>query len=103
MTISVKPVYMGQLGPIKGGDVEDYYFDITNDLDTGDTISSVTYVVTNAAGTVQTGAISGSSEAAGKSTFRITAPSTAGAYTITATFTLSDSRKLTRIAALWVV
>lgn len=103
MTISAKPVYMGQLGPIKGGDVEDYYLDITADLDTGDAISSVTYVVTNAAGTTQAGAVSGSSESAGKSTFRITAPALAGTYTITATFTLSDARKLTRIAALWVV
>jgi hypothetical protein len=103
MTTAAKPVYMGQLGPIKGGDIEDYYFDITNDLDTGDSISSVAYVVTNSAGTVQADAISGSSEAAGKSTFRITAPALAGTYTITATFTLSDSRKLTRFAALWVI
>ncbi len=103
MTINAKPVYMGQLGPIKGGDVEDYYLDITSDLDTGDTISSVSYVVTNAVGTVQSSAISGSSESGGKSTFRITAPALAGTYTITATFTLSDARKLTRIASLWVV
>jgi len=103
MTTSASPVYMGQLGPIKGADIEDYYLDITADLDAGDTISSVAYAVTNSAGTVQAGAISGSSESGGKSTFRITAPTTAGSYTITATFTLSDSRKLTRIAALWVV
>jgi hypothetical protein len=97
------PIYMGQLGPVKAGDAPDEYLDIAEDLAAGETVSSVAFTVTNAAGTVVSGVVGAHTDGGTRTDFRVAAPATAGMYTITAVFTISDGQKLTRTASLWVV
>jgi hypothetical protein len=97
------PVRMGDFDPIHAGDIVDLYLDIAADLVTGETVSSVVFVVTTSAGVVVAGVISGNTESAGRTDFRVTAPATAGSYTLTAVFTISDGQKYTRTADLWIV
>lgn len=96
------PVYMGRFDPIKVGDIVDLYLDIAADLATGETISSVAFTVTNGTGGTVANVVGNHTETATRTDFRVTAP-TAGAYTLTAVFTISDGQKLTRIANLTVV
>lgn len=96
------PVYMGGFGPAKVGDIVDLYLDITADLVTGETISSVVFTVTDSAGETVANVIGNHTETATRTDFRVTAP-TAGAYVLTAVFTISDGQKFTRIANLTAV
>jgi hypothetical protein len=97
------PVYMGRFAPIKAADIVDLYLDIAADLGVGETISSVAFTVKDAAAATVAGVVSDNTETATRTDFRVTAPATAGAYTLTAVFTISDGQKLTRISDLWIV
>ena len=96
------PIYMGQLGPAKAGDSEDFYLDIAADLATGETIANVDFTVTDAEGATVAGVVGAHTETDTRTDFRITPPA-AGMYTITAEFTSSSGEVLTRTADLWVV
>lgn len=99
----VKPVYLGRYSPAFAGDVEDFGIDVTADLATGETLSSVAFTVKNAAGTVQAGAVTAQTVASPRVDYRLAIPATADTYTITAVCTMSDGRELTYQADLWVV
>jgi hypothetical protein len=98
-----KPVYMGKFRPMKASDVEDRYLDITGDLTTGETISSVTFAVVDSAGDAVTGVTSNTSLSDARVGFRVTAPATAGVYTLTAVCVISDGQTVTREATIIVV
>ena len=98
-----KPVHIGRFPAIRAGKTDDYGIDYTNDLATGETLSSVTYVVTDSAGATVAGVVTASTIASPIGHFRFTAPATAGAYLVTATPLFSDGRELVRTADLWVV
>ena len=102
MTFYPAPVYMGQLGPVRVGDIVDKYLDIAEDLVTGETVASVAFTVTNALGATVADVVGAHTDAGTRTDFRITAP-VAGMYTMTAVFTISDGQKITRLADLWVV
>ena len=102
MTYYAAPVYMGQLGPVKAGDIVDEYLDIALDLVTGETVASVAFTVANALGVTVPDVVGAHTDAGTRTDFRITAPA-AGMYTLTAVFTISDGQKITRLADLWVV
>lgn len=98
-----KPVYMGKLRVMKASDVEDRYLDIAGDLASGETVASVTFTVTNAAGEAVSGVTSNTSISGTRVDFRVTAPATAGKYTLSAEFAISDSQSITREAIISVV
>jgi hypothetical protein len=87
---------------MEAGDILDLYLDIAADLVTGETISSVAFTVKDSAGTTVAGVVGAHTETTSRTDFRLTAP-VAGAYTLTAVFTISDGQKITRHAGLWVV
>ena len=97
------PVYIGAYSPAFAGDSDDFAIDVTNDLATGETLSSVTFSVTNSAGTVQAGAVTAQTIASPLVSFRMTLPGTADTYTIKAVCTMSDSRVVTHTASVRVV
>lgn len=97
------PVHLGQFPAVKAGDIVDRYIDIAKDLESGETVSSVAFTATNAAGAIVAGVVTGHTETATRTDFRLALPSTAGSYTLTAVFTISDGQKITKTAALWVV
>jgi hypothetical protein len=98
-----KPVHLGRYSPAHAGDIEDFGIDVTADLASGETLSSVTFTVTNAAGVVQAGAVTAQTVASPVVSYRVAVPATVGVYTIAAVCTMSDGRKLTYTADLWVV
>lgn len=97
------PVYMGTFEAIHTGDIRDLYLDISADLATGETISSVVFTVTNSAGATVAGVVTDSTVSDTRVDFRITAPATAGNYTLTCVFTINDGQKLTRHATITLV
>ena len=101
--MSIRPVYIGTYSPAHAGDVEDLAIDVTNDLATGETLSSVVFTVTNGAGTVQAGAVTAQTVVSPLVSFRMTIPATVDTYTITAVCTMSDERVVTHTASLRVV
>lgn len=101
MTYTV-PVYVGKFAPVRAGDIVDLFVDITADLTGGDTIATVTLAVTDAENEAVAGVVGNHTETDARTDFRVTAP-TAGAYVLTAVFTISDGQKLTRVANLTVV
>lgn len=96
------PVYVGKFAPVRAGDIVDLFVDITADLTGGDTIATVTLAVTDAENEAVAGVVGNHTETDTRTDFRITAPA-AGAYVLTAVFTISDGQKLTRVANLTVV
>jgi hypothetical protein len=96
------PVYLGQFPAMEAGDILDLYLDIDADLVSGETISSVAFTVTSAAGVAVVGAVGAHTETTSRTDFRLTAPA-AGGYLGTAAFTISDGQKITRHFGLWVV
>jgi hypothetical protein len=96
-----EPVYVGAYDPIKAGDVIDLYLDISADLETGESISSVTLALTGPSGPVS-GAIAAHSETATRTDFRVNAPA-AGKYQLSAVFIISDGQKITREAGIRTV
>jgi hypothetical protein len=96
------PIYLGQFDATVAGDVVDRYIDIAADLAVGETIASVVFTVRTAAGVVTPAVISDDTLTATRVDFRITAPA-AGAYVLSAAFTVSDGQVLTRTADLWIV
>lgn len=106
-----KPIYLGTFGPFKAGDVLDRHIALSigtgadgeiADLVTGEAISSVAFAVTNAAGETVASVIGAHTETDTRTDFRITAPA-AGAYTLTATFTIDDGQQITRTATIRTV
>lgn len=104
MSVNPRPVHLGQFPAVKAGDIVDRYIDITEDLESGETVSSVAFTVVNAAtGATAAGVVTGHTETDNRTDFRLALPSTAGMYTLTAVFTISDGQKITKTATLWVV
>ena len=99
----VAPVYMGSLEPMKVGSIVDRYLDIAADLVAGETVATATYAVTDAAGTAVIGVVSAGSYAGTRADFRMTAPATAGTYTLAVTFTVSDGQSVKKEARFRVV
>jgi len=102
MTLA-KPIYLGRYDAAYAGDIEDFGIDVTADLASGETLSSVVFSVANKAGTVQAGAVTAQTVASPRVDYRLAIPATADTYTITAVCTMSDGRELTYQADLWVV
>lgn len=103
MTTYPKPVYVGKFDPVRPGDIIDLYIDISADLATGEAISSVTFTTTDADGTPVAGMVGAHTETSSRTDFRVTAPATAGAYDISAEFTIDDGQQITHIAKIAVV
>jgi hypothetical protein len=97
------PVYVGRFDPVRAGDIVDLYIDITADLADGETVSSCAFTVTDSAAATVANVVTGHTETAARTDFRIAAPATVGNYQIAAVFTISDGQKLTRTAAIRVV
>jgi hypothetical protein len=93
------PIYIGRFPAIKAGDIQDLYIDIEADLVTGEAIDSVAFTVTDSDGDTVAEVVGVHNETDTRTDFRITAP-VAGAYTLTAVFTIDDGQKITRIAKL---
>jgi hypothetical protein len=93
---------MGQFDPMKAGSIIDQYLDIAADLAAGETITSVVFLVTDAAGATVANVVGAHTETTSRTDFRVTAPA-AGAYTVKATFTINDGQVFPRYAGLWVV
>ena len=103
-----KPVFMGKFRVMKAStalepSAEDRYLDIVGDLATGETVSAVACAVTNSAGEAVAGVISNTSISGTRVDFRVTAPTTAGQYTLSALFTISDGQSIPREAIILVV
>ena len=98
----IPPVHLGRFAAMKAGDVLDRYIDIAGDLVTGESVSSVAYTVTDAAGEPVADVVTASTESGTRSDFRLTVPD-AGAYTLTAVFTIDDGQEITKTASLWSV
>ena len=103
MATYTKPVYMGKLRAMKASDVEDRYLDIAGDLASGETVSSVVFTIKDSAGVTVAGVVSNTSISGTRVDFRVTAPATAGQYTLSAEFAISDSQSITREATISVV
>ena len=97
-----QPVYLGRFRAMRAGDVEDRYIDISGDLDTGETVTSAVVTVADSGGDT-VAAVSNQTYSAARMDFRLTAPATAGGYTLTAAFTISDGQQITRYAQFLVV
>jgi hypothetical protein len=97
------PVYIGRFDPVRAGDIIDLYIDIQAELADGETIDSVAFAVADAGGRQVAGVVTAHSESDARTDFRLSAPASAGLYTLTAVFTISDGQKLTRAADLRVV
>lgn len=103
MATDPKPIYLGEYSPVKVSDLIDLSYDITNDLVTGDTISSVAFTVTNSAGTTQAGAVTTYSSSGFVVSFRLQVPATAGVYDIKATSAISDGQIISHTAKIQAV
>jgi len=97
-----RPVYIGRFPAIRAGSTDDYAIDATNDLATGETLTSATFVAT-LAGVVTAGVVTATTISSPTVTLRVVAPAAAGGYLLTATLGFSDGRSLVRTADLWVV
>ena len=108
MATYTKPVYMGKFRTMKAStalkpSVEGRYLDIAGDLATGETVSAVDFAVADSAGVAVAGVLSNTSISGTRVDFRITAPTTAGQYTLSALFTISDGQSIPREATISVV
>jgi hypothetical protein len=103
MTTYPSPIYLGQLGPVKGGDIADEAIDIEKDLVSGETVQSATVTLTDPDGDAVAGAITSHNESGTRTDFRIAVPTTAGIYWGTCVLTINDGQKLTRYFDLVVV
>ena len=97
-----EPVYVGRFDTVKAGDIIDLYINIAADLGDGETVASAAFTATDSDGATVAGVVGAHTETGTRTDFRVTAP-TAGAYVLTAVFTISDGQKLTRIANLTAV
>lgn len=103
MTRYPTPVYLGAYAPIRAGDIVDRYIDIDAELEAAESVSSVAFAVTDSSGGTVASVVSDSQVTDNRVDFRLTVPSAAGWYTLTAVFTISDGQQLTRIAGLPIV
>ena len=101
MTRMPIPIYVGEYGPMRSGDVRDLYMDVAADLDSGETIASVTFSVTDADGAAVADVVTAHTESVSRTDFRVEAPA-AGTYTLTAVFTHTDGQVVTHTARLIV-
>ena len=97
----LEPVYIGRFPTIKSGSIDVYGIDATNDL-LGSTLQSATVAVALNGVTVA-GVAGAPTISSPRVTFRVTAPSTAGDYTVTVTLVFADGRSLARVGYLQVV
>lgn len=93
-----KPVYIGKYPPVYAGDIVDYFADITNDLESGEEISSVAFEVLDEDDNVVANVVTANTETTVRTTFRTEAPDDPGNYRIFITFTIDDGQELTRWA-----
>lgn len=96
-------IILGTFDRMESDDVEDFYLDISDRLDEGDTVSGVAFTCTDEEGDTVTGMVTNQTISGGRVVFRIAAPTTAGEYSIEAVFTISDGQQITRTAKLPVV
>ena len=75
--------------------------DVAADLDSGETIASVTFSVTDADGAAVADVVTAHTESVSRTDFRVEAPA-AGTYTLTAVFTHTDGQVVTHTARLIV-
>jgi hypothetical protein len=98
MTVYPSPIYVGQFDPLKASDIVDLYLDVAADLVPGETITAVTFAVTDSDGATVAGVVGAHTETDSRTDFRVTAPATTGSYQLAAVFTISDGQRLTKVA-----